>query len=227
LGRTLIRMRSQVQVLAGPPAIGAAQSAVGSKAGTLAASLGRPGAACPSLPASPSPPSGPVHAAGRRHDNHAPWSTTHPEDGSLAAGAATSPCGLLPCLAPPPVTGARPPRPGLPGRPASSAAAARTRPGPGPPPTARRPCMTSAPSPVSGPARPSTRAAGRRGSPPGPGPVPVVGGAVPPRPVSKRHRLLGDQTDASGRTGGGHQPAGHRRGGHQRAGRRIPDDEPR
>ena len=43
----LIRMRSQVQVLAGPPPIPAGQSAVGSEPGMLAASLGRAGAAAP------------------------------------------------------------------------------------------------------------------------------------------------------------------------------------
>jgi hypothetical protein len=117
-------------------------------------------------------------------------------------------------------------RPGLPRRPASSAAAARTRPGPGSPPTARRPCVASVASPASGAARPSTEPLDDAAAHRDPGPVPVVGVAVPHRPVPNRHRLLADQADASGRTGG-HQPAGHRTGGHQTAGRQIPDDEPR
>jgi len=52
-------MRSQVQVLAGPPAIVAGQSAAGSGPGAFAAGLGRAGAARPSAPAGPVAPSGP------------------------------------------------------------------------------------------------------------------------------------------------------------------------
>ena len=47
-------MRSQVQVLAGPPAIPAGQSAVGSELGAFTGCLGRAGAAPPSPPARPS-----------------------------------------------------------------------------------------------------------------------------------------------------------------------------
>jgi hypothetical protein len=52
-------MRSQVQVLAGPPAIPAGHSAAGSEPGTPAVSLGRAGAASPSPSASPSALAGP------------------------------------------------------------------------------------------------------------------------------------------------------------------------
>jgi hypothetical protein len=139
--RLLIRMRSQVQVLAGPPAIVAGQSAVGSKPGTLAASLGRAGAARP-----PPPATGARHAA---------W---------------------------PALEGQR---------------QARPPPAPDPGPRVhhrqpRRPWVTSAASPGSGPARPSTRAARRRG--------PCRIGLPQPPPPD------GDQTDASGRTG--RTPAG-------------------
>jgi hypothetical protein len=217
----LIRMRSQVQVLAGPPAIVAGQSAVGSKPGTLAGCLGRAGAARPSPPARPSAPPGPstrpAGATTATHRDRAPIPRTavtrpvrqpHAAASSRAHSAAAGD-GRSAC------------RPGLPGRPASSAAAARTRPGPGPPPTARRPWVTAAASPASGPARPSTEPLDDA-APTGPGPVPVMGVALPHRPVPQRHRLMGTR-----RTGGGHQRAGHRRGGHQTAGRRIPDDEPR
>jgi hypothetical protein len=88
-------------------------------------------------------------------------------------------------------------------------AAAGTRPGPGPSPTAPPTMGDLAASPTSGPARPSTRAARRRGRPQGPGPVPVVRVALPPRPVRNRHRLMGTRrTRPDGR--GGHQRAGHR-----------------
>jgi hypothetical protein len=189
-----IRMRSQVQVLAGPPAIVAAQSAVGSKPGTLAGCLGRAGAARPSPPARPSAPPGPstrpAGATTTTHRGRAPIPRTavtrpvrqpHAAASSRAHSAAAGD-GRSAC------------RPGLPGRPASSAAAARTRPGPGPPPTARRPWVTAAASPASGPARPSTEPLDDA-APQGPGPVPVVGVALPHRPVPQRHRLMGDQTD--------------------------------
>jgi hypothetical protein len=82
-------MRSQVQVLAGPPSIPPGHSAAGNEPGTPAASLGRAGAALP-IPASTpiGPPGPPTRAAG-------PTTTTHrgrhpAPDGSHAAGAATS-----------------------------------------------------------------------------------------------------------------------------------------
>src|ERR687892_52024 len=97
-------MRSQVQVLAGPPPILAGQSAAGREPGALAASLGRAGAACPSPPASPlAPPGPPTRAAGLTTTTHR---GRHPgPDGSHAAGAATSRRSLILCLAPPPATG--------------------------------------------------------------------------------------------------------------------------
>jgi hypothetical protein len=64
-------MRSQVQVLAGPPPIIAAQSAAGSEPGALAASLGRAGAARPSPPAPPvAPPGPPTRASGSATTTH-------------------------------------------------------------------------------------------------------------------------------------------------------------
>jgi hypothetical protein len=92
----LIRMRSQVQVLAGPPPIIAGQSTAGAEPGALAAGLGRAGAA-------------------RRYRRHVQWALRgrppgrqawqrpptvvahQPEDGSHAAGAATLCCSLHPC----------------------------------------------------------------------------------------------------------------------------------
>jgi hypothetical protein len=61
----LIRMRSQVQVLAGPPPIVAGHSAAGSGPGAPAAGWGRAGAARPSPPAPPvAPPGPPTRALG-------------------------------------------------------------------------------------------------------------------------------------------------------------------
>jgi hypothetical protein len=124
--RLLIRMRSQVQVLAGPPAIIAGQSAAGSKPGALAASLGRAGAARPSLPASPSaPPGPPTRAAGLTTTTHR---GRHPgPDGSHAAGAATSRRSLILCLAPPPRALRRPAWHGR----SAGTRRRRTQPGPG------------------------------------------------------------------------------------------------
>jgi hypothetical protein len=172
----LIRMRSQVQVLAGPPAIVAGQSAVGSKPGTLAASLGRAGAARPSPPASPSAPSGPVNAGGGRHDHHAGWSP-HPSRGRQPPGR----CGNL-ALRPlaVPSRSRRRRALGTPAWPAQEASVKRgrrphpTRPGfaTDSPPTLRR---------LGGVARVRggsavDRAARRRGSPQGPGPRSRGGG---------------------------------------------------
>jgi hypothetical protein len=161
------RMRSQVQVLAGPPPIIAGQSTAGSEPGTLAASLGRAGAARPSPPASPSaPPGSSTQAAGATTTTHR--GRPHPEDGNLA-------------LRPPPMPTAAPPATGAPQAGLACPGGQRqARPPPPPDPAQvrhrqpRRPCVTAAASPTSGPARPSTRAARRRGSPPGPGLVPVV-----------------------------------------------------
>jgi hypothetical protein len=139
--RYLIRMRSQVQVLAGPPTIVAGQSAVGSEPGALAAGLGRAGAARPSPPeppvAPPGPPTRAAASATTTHRGRAPSRGRQPGGGCrhLALQPAPAP------TAPPPATGAPHARPGLPGRQrASGATAARTQPGgPGPPPTSHRP----------------------------------------------------------------------------------------
>src|SRR4029450_11758806 len=75
----------------------------------------------------------------------------------------------------------------------------RAPPAPVPPLTARRPWVTSAASPASGPSRPSTRAARRRGSLQGPGPPPVVRVACRIG-LSPMHRLMGTRrTRAHGR----------------------------
>jgi hypothetical protein len=96
---------------------------------------------------------------GRRLDNHAQWSP-HPSRERQPRGR----CSLLPCPRAAAGDGRSARPPGLPGRPASSTAAAHTRPGPGPPPTAL-PTMGD----LGGVARvqasrPSTQAARRRGS---------------------------------------------------------------
>ena len=121
-------MRSQVQVLAGPPPIVAGQSAAGTELGALATGLGRAGAARPSPPAPPvAPPGSPTRASGSAtttHRGRAPSRGRQPGGGSshLALPAP------LP-TAQPPATGA--PHAGLACVVAqgSSAAAARTRPG--------------------------------------------------------------------------------------------------
>jgi hypothetical protein len=89
-------MRSQVQVLAGPPPITPGHSAVGSEPRALAASLGRAWAARPPRPARPLARSGPpTRASGPRPP---PTVVAHPaQDDSHAAGAATSRRSLLPC----------------------------------------------------------------------------------------------------------------------------------
>jgi hypothetical protein len=116
--RLLIRMRSQVQVLAGPPPIPAGHSAVDTQPGTPAASLGRAGAAPPPRqqahrPFRVRPP--------RRPAPRSPLSVVaHPtQHGSRAAGAASSrhrkPLALRTpaCLVAQPVTrGRRLPLPG-------------------------------------------------------------------------------------------------------------------
>ena len=173
-------------------------------------------------------PSGPLHAGGRRHDNHPPWSPTIPRT------AATPPV-----RPPSPAASSRASRrrrrralgtPAWPaGRPASSAAAARTRPGPGPPPTAPPTIRDLGGVACVRACSAVDRAARRRSSPQGPRPVPMAPVAVPNRLVPKCHRLMGTRrTRPDGR--GGHQTGGHRRGGHRRGGHqtgpdsRAPDD---
>ena len=103
-------MRSQVQVLAGPPPIVAGQSAAGTELGALAAPLGPRWGRTP-IPAGPSSgPSGSAHPGVRLGDDHPPWPRTQPEDASHAAGAATSRGNLAPVpTAPPPATARRTP----------------------------------------------------------------------------------------------------------------------
>jgi hypothetical protein len=186
----LIRMRSQVQVLAGPPPIPAGHSAAGSEPGAPAAGLGRVGAARLSAGTPIGPFPGPIHPGGRLHDDHAPWSPTQPKSGSHPAGAATprrQPAALrTPAWPAWSLSGyARPPHP--------------TRPGRQRLPTDQRATPAASPAPQACSA--VDRAARRRGSPPGPRPVPVVTGAPPHRPGLQRHRPMWEETDASGPTG--------------------------
>jgi hypothetical protein len=137
-GRTLIRMRSQVQVLAGPPPIVAGQSAAGSEPSWLTAGLGRAGAARPFPPARPvAPPGPPTRRQARRRP---PTVIADPARGRQLRGG----CSHF-ALQPAPRAhraaardGRSPPRPGLPGR----SAGKRGRRGPHP---TRRP----GPSPTS------------------------------------------------------------------------------
>jgi hypothetical protein len=159
------RMRSQVQVLAGPPLIPAGHSAAGSEPKTPAAGLGRAGAA-------------PHPRPGGHPDRPAPRPpptvvATQPEDDSHAAGAASSRRGLLlrPRRRRQPRT--LPRRPGLPGRSAGMRGCRHPhQPGPGPPPT---PLLTKARArrrrPSPGASRPATQ-------------PPEVAAATDPRPVA-------------------------------------------
>ena len=209
-------MRSQVQVLAGPPTNPAGHSAAGREPGALAATLGRAGAARPSPPASPSgPPGPPTRAAGLTTTTHR---GRHPgPDGSHAAGASTSRRSLILCLAPPPATGAthaglawslsgHAPPPYPTGarvrhrRPADQHASRQHRSRPGL--LGRRPNRSTARQPTG--TRPVAVVTGARRTDLGPMPPPGRGG---------------DGTHPDRR--GGHQPAGRWPGGHQRAGHRT------
>jgi hypothetical protein len=128
-------MRSQVQVLAGPPPNPAGQSAAGSEPGALAAGLGRAGAAPPIPAGTSSGPSGVAHPDVRLGDDHPTWSP--PARGRQPRVR----CRHL-ALQPAPMPTAQPPATGAPhaglacvvAEWASAAAAARTQPGgPGPP----------------------------------------------------------------------------------------------
>src|SRR4029453_9058257 len=75
--RLLIRMRSQVQVLAGPPPnpqVTALPAASQERPPSAWAAPGPP----PSPPGQPIGPLRPVHPDGRRHNHHSPWSPTQP-----------------------------------------------------------------------------------------------------------------------------------------------------
>jgi hypothetical protein len=205
-------MRSQVQVLAGPPPIPAGQSAVGSEPGALAGCLGRAGAARPSPAGTLIGPSGPIHPRVGRHDHHPPWSPTQPR------AAATRPVRqprAAACSRPSRSRQRRALR--TPAWPAGSLSGqARPPPSPTRPGSATDTPLTEArprqPRPRPGPSAVNPAARGRS-RPPGPRPVPVQG-APPHRPGPQRHRLTWEETDASGRTAG-HRTAGHRTAGHR------------
>jgi len=100
-------MRSQVQVLAGPPTNPAGQSAAGNKPGALAASLGRAGAAHPSPPAHPvGPPGRPPGRQARRRPRTV---VAHPAPGRQPRGR----CSHF-ARQPAPVPTAQPPTTGAP-----------------------------------------------------------------------------------------------------------------
>jgi hypothetical protein len=189
----LIRMRSQVQVLAGPPPIVAGQSAAGTEPGALAAGLGRAGAARPSPPAPPmAPPGPPTRASGSAtttHRGRAPSRGRQPRGG----------CSHL-ALQPAPVPTAQPPargsarRPGLPGR----SVVKRGRRGPHP---TRRPGSATDLSLTN-----ATAAASPASRPPGPSIEPSTARQPQGRhrfrwSRSPGHLLRWEDTDASGRTG--------------------------
>jgi hypothetical protein len=220
-------MRSQVQVLAGPPAIPAGHSAVGQRAGSARCQPGPRWGRTPIPAGRPTGPSGPGHPGVRHHDYHSPWSPTSPRAAATrplrppraaacsrahsAAVSDSAPHAGQPCLVPQ----------------RSSAAAALTQPGPGPPPTPTDQRATPAASPASGPARPSTEPL-HGVTPTGTSTRSCGAGCPPHRPGPQRHRPRWDETDASGRTGadssrlthrtGGHRTGGHRTAGHQTAG---------
>jgi hypothetical protein len=134
--RLLIRMRSQVQVLAGPPPIVAGHSGPSTEPGALAAGLGRAGAAPPSplAPpvAPPGPPTRPSGSATTTHRGRVPSRGRPPRGGCRHLALQPAPCPrryLQPQAAPRAGLAclvaqgqARPPRPAPTG-------------GPGPPPT--------------------------------------------------------------------------------------------
>jgi hypothetical protein len=214
-------MRSQVQVLAGPPTIPAGHSAAGSEAGMPAASLGRVGAARPSPPARPSP-SGPAHP--RRQAPRQPRTVVaYPaQDGSHAAAAAPRAAA---CSVP---SRRQPPALRTPAWPAWLLSGHAR-------PSARNPARrlaTPTDQRASSPASPAPgllaveRLGRRRGSPPGPRPVPVV-------QVARRTGLVLNVTARCGRrrtrpdrrTDTGRLDTG--RLDTSRPDRRIPDVEPR
>ena len=108
-------MRSQVQVLAGPPPIVAGHSAAGSERSQLAAGLGRAGAARPSPPAPPlappGPPTRPSGSATTTQRGQAPSPRT-PATRRLPPSRAACSCGHRAAAR----DGRSARRPGLPGR---------------------------------------------------------------------------------------------------------------
>jgi hypothetical protein len=217
-------MRSQVQVLAGPPPIVAAHSAAGSEPGAVAVGLGRAGAARPSPPAPPvappGPPPRPSGSATTTHRGRAPSPRT-PATPRLPPPPR---CSLLPC---PP----RRPRDGLrtPAWPAWSLSGQAWPPRPAPNPAARvrhrppsdqpdvgsvaRPGLLDRRRAVDGSA--ATGAAtgsGGHGRP--------ASSTWPPTPPPEHGRRT--RPDRRGR----HQTAGHRTGGQQPAGHQTAGQQP-
>jgi hypothetical protein len=204
-------MRSQVQVLAGPPPspqVKALSAASRERLLPAWAALGP--RAHPHRPLRVRPPRGVRH-----HDHHSPWSPPSP-DGRHAADAATSHRNLFPC--PPQAASHRcsARRPGLPAR--SAGTRRRTQPGPGSPPTPTDQRDLAAP-PASRLAGPSTEplngAAAHRDSTRSRG-----DGCPPQRPGPNATARYGRRRTRPDRRGG-HQPAGHRMGGQQPAGHRM------
>ncbi len=167
-------MRSQVQVLAGPPAIPAGQSAAGREPGALAANLGRAGAARPSPPASPSALR-PAHPGGRPPRPPPTVVATQPPTAATRQVRPPRAAASSRALAPPPATGA--PHAGLACLVAQRARAAAV---PNPARVRHRRLAdqhaSSAAPPPSRPAGPSTEPLTAR-QPTGTRPVPVVTGA--------------------------------------------------
>jgi hypothetical protein len=195
--RYLIRMRSQVQVLAGPPHIPAGHSAVGSEPGAAAASVGRAGAARLSPSARPSALSG--RLPGRQAPRRPRTVVAHPAlVDSYAAGAATS------CRQPAPVPSRRqPPALRTPAWPAWSLCGYARPPAPNPARVGHRhpDCSTRDLGSVAPRlARPSTEPPDGA-APTGTSTRPCGDGCPPHRPGRQRHHLTWDETDASGRTG--------------------------
>jgi hypothetical protein len=210
-------MRSQVQVLAGPPAIVAGQSAVGSGPEALAGRLGRAGAARPSPLARPLALPGPSTRDIRLHDYHPPWLPTQPKTAATRQVRQPRAAACSGALAQPPATG--PPHAGLTclvGQQSSAAAALHpTWPGSAHrhPTDAARLGGLARIQPSLAVDRALQEAAAHR-----PRPVPVARVAPPHRPGPQRHPLRWEETDASGRTGGGPQTAGRWTAGRWTAG---------
>ena len=190
-GRTLIRMRSQVQVLAGPPPSSQVRALPAASRGALAASLGRAGAARRSPSARPvAPPGPPTRASGAA-------TTTHRGRVPSPRTAATRRCSHR-ALQPAPVPTAPPPRRALHAGLACLVAQRQARPPrPAPTPAARSAShlpltnATSTASPASRPPGPSIEPSTAR-QPQEPPPVPVVTVARPPPEVEGYGRVRTD-----------------------------------
>jgi hypothetical protein len=194
-------MRSQVQVLAGPPPILAGHSAAGSEPGAFAARPGPRWGRTP-IPAGPSPgPSGATHPAVSLGDDHPAWSRPSPKTPATRRVPPPGAAARSRATAPPPATGAphagpawlvaqrqaRPPRPAPTRRPGSATDLPLTTP-------------TPAASPASRPRRPSVEPS-TAGQPPGLHRFWWSGSPGHRDPGSQRHRRSMEETDASGPTG--------------------------